>query len=344
MRAGVIAIVSCFVSLVGCASTSAAKDEPSTTIATPTSVARTSTTQPKSDTTTSTSPPASTTTGPSTSRPLDVDATEPCGQPDPAPRTYDHVVWIWMENKNSNVLSSPLAHFLSSMAAACGSASNYSDNGVHPSLPNYLLATSGDVQGVHDDGEPKKHTTTADNIFRQVRASGGSAKSYLESMDHNCQLGSTGRYAVKHNPAAYYTGGDDRAACERDDLPFDAFASDLSAGKLPSFAFIAPNLCHDGHDCSIKEADNWLRTVVSSITDSPTYKKGRTAVFVVWDESVGSGHMPFLAIAPSIPKGTVADAPLGHAALLAFTERALGVRERLGAAAGAGDLGAAFGL
>jgi len=291
-------------------------------------------------------PPRTTvpTSAPPTTQLLDVDATHPCGRAENPPHRYDHVIWIWMENKNSKILNSPQAAFLSSMAANCGSASNYRDHGIHPSLPNYLLATSGDIQGVHDDGGPSEHPTTADNLFRQVRAIGGSAKSYIESMDQNCQLAGTRRYAVRHNPATYFTGGDDRAACQRDDVPFDAFADDLRAGRLPAFASVVPNLCHDSHDCSIKNADDWLRGVVSSITGSDTYKRGRTAVFIVWDESVGSGRMPFVAIAPSIRAGTVVDAPLGHAALLAFTEKALGISERLGAAVDAPDLGKAFGL
>ena len=325
--------------LAGCASgTSASTDTPN-----PTRAETRTTGEPTSSPTVPTSAPTAQ-TAPATSQLLDVDASHPCGRPDAAPDRYDHVIWIWMENKNSKIIGSPLASFLSSMASDCGSASNYRDNGVHPSLPNYLLATSGDVQGVHDDGGPNQHPTTADNLFRQVRATGGSAKSYIESMDENCQLSGTHRYAVRHNPATYFTGGDDRSACRRDDVPFDAFANDLRLGSLPSFALIVPNLCHDSHDCSIKNADDWLRTVVSSITDSDTYKRGRTALFIAWDESVGSGRMPFVAIAPSIRMGTVVDAALGHAALLAFTEKALGISERLGAAADAPDLGRAFGL
>src|SRR5437899_1578388 len=81
------------------------------------------------------------------------------------------------------------------------------------------------------DAPPGAHPITADNLFRQVRASGGSARSYEEAMPSNCTLASTGGYAVKHNPAAYFTGGDDRTACERDNLAMGtssegAFADD----------------------------------------------------------------------------------------------------------------------
>src|SRR5205807_6196492 len=104
-----------------------------------------------------------------------------------------------------------------------------------------LGATSGTTSGIGDDAAPAAHPLTVDNLFRQVRARGGSAVTYAEGMPRPCALESSGRYAVKHNPAAYYTGGDDRSACERDDLPV-ASAADLagrvSSAAVPAFVFV----------------------------------------------------------------------------------------------------------
>ncbi len=267
-----------------------------------------------------------------------------CGRAGTAPKRYDHVIWIWMENKNTAAIrGSAEAPFLHELAAECGSAADFVDNGVHPSLPNYIEATSGDTQGVSDDRLPDAHPLTADNIFRQVRAAGGTAKSYEESMPRNCSVDSTSTYAAKHNPAAYYVGGDDRAACELDNVPFDRFAVDLNT-NLPSFAFITPDICNDMHSCAVKTGDDWLRGVVGAITASATYRAGSTAVFVVFDESEGAGSMPFYAVAPSIVPGTLADQRLDHSALLAFTEDALGIENHLAPTQGTADLAAAFGL
>jgi hypothetical protein len=300
--------------------------------------ATTATTSPGSiiSTTTTNSVPAT--------QPVGVDPATPCGAPVAAPHTYDHVIWIWMENKDSSIVGSAKAPFMTGLADQCGVATNYRDHGVHPSLPNYILATSGDTQGINDDRAPKAHPLTANNIFRQVRASGRTAKSYVESMDGNCDLSGHGDYAVRHNPAAYYVGADDRAACDRDSVAFDVLTHDLESSTLPAFVSITPNLCHDMHDCSVGQGDQWLLQMMSTITSSETYRGGRTAVFIVWDESAGRGTMPFIAVAPSVPAGTVVDAELGHAALLAFTEDALGIAEHLGEAAHAPGLGAAFGL
>jgi hypothetical protein len=270
--------------------------------------------------------------------------TGPCGGVAAAPGAYEHVIWIWMENKDSpKVLGSGEAPFLDGLAATCGSAANFVDGGIHPSLPNYIKATSGDPQGIADSGDPADHPLEVDNIFRQVRVAGGTAKTYAESMIGTCELTSRDTYAVRHNPETYYVGADDRTACERDDVPFDAFAADL-AGELPSFSMIVPDLCSDMHDCPVATGDAWLRPVVESITSTSAYRAGDVALFIVFDESEGLGTMPFLAIAPSVVPGTSVTAELDHYSLLAFTEDALGIETHLGHAEGAADLAGPFNL
>jgi hypothetical protein len=291
----------------------------------------------------STSSVAVTTTAPDTFD-TSVPWVGPCGYPGPAPATYDHVIWIWMENKDLNaVLDSPKAQFIDSLGKSCGSALKYGDHGVHPSLPNYLAATSGGTQGVTDDAGPEAHPLTADNLFRQVRSAGKQARSYMEAMPVKCGQTSHGRYAVKHNPAAYYTGADDRTACQHDNVGFEQFVPDLLS-TLPAFSFISPDLCNDMHDCPVSVGDGWLHTVVTSITSSAVYRKGHTAVFIVFDESSGGGTMPFVAITPYIAPGTRAQTDLDHYSLLAFTEDVLGISTHLGAAANAPSLAKAFGL
>src|SRR5690348_16652910 len=102
-------------------------------------------------------------------------AAGPCGNPGAPPARYEHVVWIWMENHTAGaVLASDAAPFERELAARCGSADHYRSVG-SPSLPNYLGATSGSTHGVHDDGSPAAHPVSADNLFRQVVAAGGTA-------------------------------------------------------------------------------------------------------------------------------------------------------------------------
>ncbi len=239
-----------------------------------------------------------------------------------------------MENhQRDQVIGDREAPFESALARECGTAAHYSAVG-SPSLPNYLAATSGSTQGVHDDGSPNKHPVDADNLFRQVRAGGGTARTYAEAMPAPCALQSSGRYAVKHNPAAYYVGADDRHTCTADDVPLGTLdtgplVQDLAAGTLPTFAFVVPDLCHDTHDCSVADGDRWLAAWVGMLVADPTYRDGSTALFVVWDEPT---PMPFLAIAPAVHQGATVSEPVDHYSLLRTTEELLGIDTYLGAA------------
>jgi phospholipase C len=286
----------------------------------------------------------STTSGASTASTSSGTSPSPCAG-SAAPARYRHVVVIVMENHDStDVLGSAAAPFERELAGGCATATHYGSVG-SPSLPNYLGATSGQTFGIHDDAAPAAHPLDADNVFRQVRAAGGTARTYAESMPGPCSQQSAGRYAVKHNPAAYYRGGDDRAACQQDDLPLGTpgdgpLATELAAGSLPAFTMIVPDLCNDTHDCPVATGDAWLRRWVTSITDSGDYRTGSTVVFVVWDEPT---PMPFIAVAPAIRPGVKVDAAVDHYSLLRTAEELLGL-PLLGQAARATSLAPSLGI
>jgi phospholipase C len=272
--------------------------------------------------------------------------TGPCGTRTGPVARYEHVVWIWMENHTfDQVIGNADAPYETGLAAQCGTATDYAEVG-SPSLPNYIGATSGDIQGIHDDASPSTHRLTVDNVFRQVRSAGGTEKSYQDSMPANCVLDSQGMYAVKHNPAAYYVGGDDRASCLSSNVPLGSLENgelrhDLDTNTLPTFSFVTPNLCNDTHDCGVSSGDQWLRQWVPVILASSGYRAGGTAVFVVWDEPT---RMPFIVISPTTPPGTKATNRIDHYALLRTTEAMLGIGTFLGRAATAPDLRPALGL
>ena len=266
--------------------------------------------------------------------------TGPCGTAKAAPATYEHVVWIFMENhRRDDVIGSDQAPFLTDLARRCGTATDYRIVG-RPSLPNYIGATSGDTQGITDDGAPSLHPLTVDNLFRQVRDHGGVTRTYADAMPSPCTLVGSGQYAVKHNPAAYYVGGNDRTACSTEDLPLGTttkgpLADQVEDGKLPTFTLVVPDLCNDTHSCPVKTGDEWLRDWVTRLTSGPDYHEGTTAIFLVWDEPT---PMPFVAVAPSVVTGSSTGAAVDHYALLRTTEEMLGLPTNLGEASEAPSL------
>ena len=61
-----------------------------------------------------------------------------CGTTKRHPRTYKHVVWVWMENHDyTSIIGSPTAAFINDLADECGLATNF-HNITHFSLPNYI--------------------------------------------------------------------------------------------------------------------------------------------------------------------------------------------------------------
>lgn len=240
-----------------------------------------------------------------------------------------------MENRGyQEVIGSPAAPYINRLAASCGLATNYYAV-AHPSLPNYLALTSGSTQGVSDDSGPYAHPVSSPSVFSLL---GGGWTSLEEGMPVNCDLQSGGEYAVKHNPAAYYTGV--RGACTQQDVPL-ATAPDLSA----AFTFITPNLCHDMHDCSTSAGDSWLATEVPLLLRTPQYLSGRTAIFITWDESDGSTQqVPALVIAPTVPGGSRVGTRFTHYSLLRTIEELLGLTPLLGGAASAPSMVAGFNL
>jgi hypothetical protein len=292
---------------------------------------------------TTTTAASSSSSTPVSSSPGGNDVAHPCGRTATAPAQYRHVIWLWMENHAwSSVIGTPAAPYQTSLVSACGALTAEGVVGA-PSLPNYIGATAGQIFGIHDDAGPSSHPITADNLFRQVRTAGGTSKSYQEDMSSNCMLTNVAEYAVKHNPAAYYTGADDRAACGRDNVPLGtpeqgALADDLTRDVLPTFTFITPNLCNDTHDCPVSTGDAWLKRWVPRILSSAAYQRGDTALIIGYDEY---SPVPNAWIAPSVRPGATFTAKTDHYALLRATEQMLGL-PLLGAAATAPDVRSAL--
>ena len=284
-------------------------------------------------------------------------ASGPCGIT-ATPHAYQHVVWIWMENHSLGDIigNKSQAPYINSLAAGCGLATNY-HNTTHPSLPNYLAATSGLAQPdlpilSYVDCSPSVICdTSAPSIFGQ----GETWKAYEESMPSNCDKSGSGEYKVAHNPAVYYTS---LSGCASHDVPYAHLATDLADNALPAFSFVTPNLIDDMHDGTIAQGDAWLASNLPTILNSREYQAGTTAIFITWDEGSGgypiedcddtgvtdtSCLVPTIVINPSTPAGTTSGTFFDHYSLLGTTEGLLGL-PKLASASSAATMTAAFHL
>lgn len=235
----------------------------------------------------------------------------------PPPKT-PNVFIVVMEN--ATLATALRAPALERLAAKYALATNY--NSVSsPSLPNYLAMTSGSTWGITDDGY---HVLPPGGLGAQLSAAGVSWRAYMEGLTSAGCTRSPYPYALKHNPFAYYGG-----SCPANVVPLDLLDADL-AGDTPSFVWITPDLCHDGHDCALAEAGVWLEDLVARIVASPGWRD-RGTLFVVWDEGDGrSSVVPLIVATPDLGSRRV-DGFYDHYSLLATIEDHFGLA-RLGAA------------
>jgi phosphatidylinositol-3-phosphatase len=252
--------------------------------------------------------------------------------------TSSHVIVIMMENEEStDVIGAPAAPYANLLARRYGVATQ-SFAITHPSLPNYLALTSGSTHGITSDCTAC--SVAAPNIVDQLEAAHISWKAYLENAPAACFKGATaGEYAKKHSPFAYY---DDVAGsphrCNKL-VGFGALASDLGHGRLPTYAWISPNLCDDGHDCGVAGGDRFLaRTVPSLLAELGPHG----FLVLTWDEgssdagccgrAARGGHIPTILAGPEVRRGGQDGQPVDHYGVLGTIEEALGLPPLAGAA------------
>ncbi|MGH8252548.1 MAG: alkaline phosphatase family protein [Steroidobacteraceae bacterium] len=105
------------------------------------------------------------------------------------------------------------------------------------------------------------------------------------------------QYATRHNPFVYFHAIIDQPACAANVMSLDSLAHDLQEpDATANYAFITPNLCHDGHDgggssrCvdgqpgGLVSADAFLQKWVPRILDSPAFKRDGLLV-ITFDEA-----------------------------------------------------------
>jgi hypothetical protein len=256
----------------------------------------------------------------------------------PIPR-FSHIYLLLMENRGYNqVVSSPEAPYLASLIGRAGLATNY-DAIFEGSLPNYLALFSGSTHGITDSN---LYDISAPNLADQIEAAGLTWRVFAENVPLGCYLGAyasggpdgSGVYARKHEPAISFTdisSNPRRCGMISDFSHFDPSAAD--------FELIVPNLCHQMHDCSTKQGDDFLAGFVPRIMAAPTWST--SLLIITFDEGNHAPPRPdrvaTILVSSAVRPGLRSGVHHSHYSLLQTIELAWGL-PCLAQSCGAGDL------
>lgn len=214
----------------------------------------------------------------------------------------------------------------------------------HPSLPNYVAIVGGQTYGIADDGGPSANAIRSGmSVFGQAIAAGRTAALFAEGMPGNCALANGGdRYAVKHNPWAYFAA--ERSLCTRFDVPIENLAATIATGTLPTVGMVVPNLCNDAHDCPLGTADAWIMGWMDKLFAGPDWASGHLAVLITADENDDSpGNTVLTVVVHPSQAAHVVATPLSHYSVTRLLEDVAGAPHLFGAAS-APSLSTAFAL
>ncbi len=255
-----------------------------------------------------------------------------------AAQVRSHVLVLLMENEEAtSIVGNPRAPYANSLIRRYGLATQ-SYAITHPSLPNYIALTSGSSHGLSSDCT--ECHVSATNVVDQLEAAHISWKAYMEGLPSPCFEGAeAGEYAKKHDPFVYYDDiASSAARCHRV-VGFGVLDSDLRAGSLPTYAWISPNLCDDGHDCGVAGGDSFLARTVPSLIRA---LGPRGFLVITWDEgatdlgccggAAAGGRIATILVGPGVRPGARLSRPVDHYGVLATIERALGLSPLAGAA------------
>ena len=189
----------------------------------------------------------------------------------------DHVVVVIEENRSFMQIMDPRNQdsYIHALAKR-GMLFTRSYGVTHPSQPNYLAFFSGSTHGVTNNACP--HAFDSDNLAKVLLDAGLSFASYAESLpeagDMTCL---SGAYARKHNPVVNWQGSRLPASVNQ---RFADFPQDFS--RLPTIAFVIPDMNNDMHNGSFADADNWLKIHIAPYVDWAM--KHNSLLILTWDE------------------------------------------------------------
>jgi hypothetical protein len=249
-----------------------------------------------------------------------------------------HIAVIVMENEEyGDIIGSRQTPFINALARRYALArSMYAIT--HPSLPNYLALTGGSTFGINSDCTDCR-VPSATSLADQLSGADLSWKAYMENLPHACYRGAgAGEYAKKHDPFMYYGRVAQNPAQCAHVVPLTELVGDERSRRVPRFAWITPNLCHDMHDCAPVQGDAFLARFVPPLLAA---LGPRGLLVLTWDEGAtddgccrlaAGGHIVTILAGPLAAAGARLAAPVDQYSVLQAIEDLLRLRRLRGAA------------
>ncbi len=231
-----------------------------------------------------------------------------------------HIIVVLEENKDySRIIGSASAPYINQLAQQ-GALFTNSHGLSHPSQPNYLDLFCGDDHGIKNNDTPRDLLSGPD-LGSELAAANFTFTGYAEGLPHVGATDSkTGKYARKHCPWIDFADVPPAVS-----LPFDGdgFAfPDTAEGfaKLPTVAFVVPNLDNDMHDGSVEQGDRWLQDHLGAYVQwAQTHN---SLLILTFDEDNGSkaNKIPTIFVGPMVRPGQY-DEPITHFNVLRTMEQ-----------------------
>ncbi len=255
-----------------------------------------------------------------------------------------HVVMVMEENQSYSTVvgNTTVWPNLNNLIIHGALATNYYANS-HPSIGNYFMLSTGQLLTTDDSSTT---VWTVDNIARRMLSSGVTFRIYAEGITQGYVGGDTGLYLIRHNPFAMLSDVANNPQVASETIwPFTQFAADLSAGTLPEFSFIVPNIDDDAHNGTPQQADTWLQTnVVTPLSGSSAFASAGDGILMVdFDEAAdsdttnGGGRVAAIFWGPNVKSGytQTSSTVYQHQSMLLTVMQALQLPNPPGAAASA---------
>jgi hypothetical protein len=268
--------------------------------------------------------------------------------PSPTPATlptFSHVFLVVEENHSfTEVIGNSSMPYLNGLASKYALAKQYFAN-AHPSIPNYLMLTTGQMETLNDNFSG---TIGDDNVVRELVSVGKAWKTYQESIPSAGYLGGDAPpYVRRHNPFSLLSDVQNSTTQAANIVPFTQFATDLANNSLPNFSFIVPDVNNDAHDGTLATADSWLQSNMAPLIASSTFQSGGLLV-ILFDEGElsdfnhGGGQVAAVIVSSNGKPNFQSQTLYQHQSTLRLVLEALGVKKFPGQAATAPEMAEFF--